>query len=161
MIYTFANNLLSCAWMSGREAASSSRCGRETQWSQALVMVNRVQVSPWSTDHGIMMICICAYTCPVIVNLEHNIERLSLFICYTHLFGAWLASFPGLLHVHLWFLIACSIQKWREKAWGIFSCDPWHNRHTSSYLLSTAKWCRRPISHSMLATKTEQVPAES
>ena len=36
----------------------------------------------------------------------------------------WLASFPGLLRLQ--FLIACSMQKRREKAWGISSHDPWH-----------------------------------
>ena len=61
---TFANNLLSCAWMSGREAAPFSHCGKEMQRSQALAVVNRVQVGPWSTDHGIMMnlyMCIFSY----------------------------------------------------------------------------------------------------
>ena len=43
------------------------------------------------------------------------------------------ASFPGLLHLQ--FLIACSIQKRREKAWGISSRDPWHDRQMSSRLL--------------------------
>ena len=48
-----------------------------------------------------------------------------------------LASFPGLLRLQ--FLIACSMQKRREKAWGISSRDPWHDRQMSSRLLSTAK----------------------
>ena len=43
------------------------------------------------------------------------------------------ASFPGLLPLQ--FLIACSIQKRREKAWGISSRDPWHDRQMSSRLL--------------------------
>ena len=34
---------------------------------------------------------------------------------------------PKLLHLQ--FLIACSMQKRREKAWGISSRDPWHSRH--------------------------------
>ena len=37
-----------------------------------------------------------------------------------------LASFPGLLCLQ--FLIACSMQKQREKAWGISWRDPWHDR---------------------------------
>lgn len=32
--------------------------------------------------------------------------------------------FPDLLHPH--FLIACGMQKQRENARGILSCDPWH-----------------------------------
>jgi len=34
------------------------------------------------------------------------------------------ASFPGLLYLQ--FLITCSMQKQREKAWGILSRDLWH-----------------------------------
>ena len=48
-----------------------------------------------------------------------------------------LASFPGLLHLQ--FLIACSMQNRRGKAWEIFSCDPRHDRHTLSHLISTVK----------------------
>ena len=48
-----------------------------------------------------------------------------------------IASFPGLLRLQ--FLIACSMQKRREKAWGISSRDPRHDRQMSSRLLSTAK----------------------
>jgi len=70
-----------------------------------------------------------------------------------------LASFPGLLRLQ--FLIACSMQKRREKAWGISSCDPRHDRQMSSRLLSTAKWYTRPILRSVLATKMGQAPAES
>jgi len=47
------------------------------------------------------------------------------------------------------------------KAWGISSCDPCHNHHMSSHFLSTAKWCRRRILHSVLATKRGQASAES
>jgi len=36
-----------------------------------------------------------------------------------------LASFPG--HLHLQFLITCSMQKQRETAWGISSHDPRHS----------------------------------
>ena len=71
----------------------------------------------------------------------------------------YLASFSGLLHLQ--FLIACSVQKWNEKAWGLSSSDPRYNHHTSSHLLSIAKWCMRLILHSVLATKMGQVPAES
>ena len=39
------------------------------------------------------------------------------------------ALFQGLLHFQ--FLIICSMQKRREKAWGISSCDLWHS------------WCHR------------------
>ena len=59
------------------------------------------------------------------------------------------------------FFIASSMQKRREKAWGILSRDPWHDRQRSSHLLSTAKWYMRPILHSVVATKMGQVPAES
>ena len=44
------------------------------------------------------------------------------------------ASFPGL--PHLQFLIACSMQKRRGKAWGIFTRDTRHDRHMSSRLRS-------------------------
>jgi len=44
---------------------------------------------------------------------------------------------------------------------GISSRDPWHDRQKSSRLHSTAKWCMRPILHSVLATKMGQAPAES
>ena len=71
----------------------------------------------------------------------------------------YLASFSGLLHLQ--FLIACSVQKWKEKAWGISSSDPRYNHHTSSHLLSIAKWCMRLILHSVLATKKGKAPAES
>ena len=47
------------------------------------------------------------------------------------------ASFPGLPHLQL--LIASSMQKRRGKAWGIFSRDTRHDRHTSSRLISTVK----------------------
>ena len=57
----------------------------------------------------------------------------------------------------------CSLavcKKWREgEGLGNSSRDLRHNRHMS-HLLSTAKWCTRPISHSVLATKMGQVPAE-
>ena len=60
------------------------------------------------------------------------------------------------------FFIACSMQKRREKAWGISSCDLQHNcQMSSSHLLSAAKWCTRLILHSVLATKMGQAPAES
>ena len=68
-------------------------------------------------------------------------------------------SFPGLLRLQ--FLIACSMQKRREKAWGISSRDPRHDRQKSSRLLSTAKGYMRPILHSVLAIKMGQAPAES
>jgi len=71
----------------------------------------------------------------------------------------WLASFPGLLRLQ--FLIACSMQNRREKAWGLSSRDPRHDRQLSSRLLSTAKWYTRPILHSVLATKMGQAPAEN
>ena len=48
-----------------------------------------------------------------------------------------LASFPGL--PHLQFLIACSMQKWRGKAWGIFSRDTRHDRYMSSRLRSIVR----------------------
>ena len=51
--------------------------------------------------------------------------------------GGWVASFPGLPHLQL--LIASSMQKRRGKAWGIFSRDTRHDRHTSSHLISTVK----------------------
>ena len=70
-----------------------------------------------------------------------------------------LASFPGLLRLQ--FLIACCMQKRREKAWGISSRDLRHDHQKSSHLLSTAKWYTRPILHSVLATKMGQAPAES
>ena len=70
-----------------------------------------------------------------------------------------LASFSGILHLQ--FLITCSMQKRKEKVRGISSCDPSYNCHMSSHLLSTAKCCTRPISHSLLATKVGQAPAES
>ena len=73
--------------------------------------------------------------------------------------GTGVASFPGLLRLQ--FLIACSMQKRREKAWWISSRDPQHDRQMSSRLLSTAKWYTRPILHSVLATKIGQAPAES
>ena len=72
---------------------------------------------------------------------------------------SWLASFPGLLRLQ--FLIACSMQKRREKAWGISSRDSRYDRQTLSRLLSTAKWYTRPILHSVLAIKMGQAPAES
>ena len=55
--------------------------------------------------------------------------------------------------------LACSMQnggrRRRESYHMIFGITiRWH-------LLSAAKWCMRPIVHSMLATKIEQVPAES
>ena len=71
----------------------------------------------------------------------------------------YLALFQGLLRLQ--FLIACSMRKRREKAWGISSHDPRHDRHMSSHFLSTAKWWMRPILHSVLATKMGQAPAES
>ena len=51
--------------------------------------------------------------------------------------GQIVASFPGLPHLQL--LIASSMQKRRGKAWGIFSRDTRHDRHTSSRLISTVK----------------------
>jgi len=42
-------------------------------------------------------------------------------------------------HLRLQFLIAYSMQKWTEKAWGISSHDPRPDCHMSSHLLSTAK----------------------
>jgi len=47
--------------------------------------------------------------------------------------------------IDLQFLIACSVQKWREKAWGILSYNPQQDHHKSSHLLSTANWCMRLI----------------
>ena len=47
-----------------------------------------------------------------------------------------LASFPYLLHLQ--FLIACSMPKWRDKPWGILPCDPLHNRIILSHIHSTA-----------------------
>ena len=70
-----------------------------------------------------------------------------------------LASIPGFLHLQL--LITCTMQKRREKAWGISSHDPWHDCHMSSHILSTAKLCTRLILHPVLTTKMGQVPAES
>ena len=70
-----------------------------------------------------------------------------------------LASFPSLLCFR--FLITCSMQKWREKAWGISSRDPRYDCQMSSRLLSTAKWYTIPILCSVLATKMGLVPAES
>jgi len=71
----------------------------------------------------------------------------------------YLALFQGLLRLQV--LIACSMQKRREKACGISSHDLRHDRHMSSHLLSTAKWWMRLILHSLLATKMGQAPAES
>ena len=73
--------------------------------------------------------------------------------------GNLLASFPGLLRLQ--FMIACNMQKRREKAWGISSRDPRHDRQKSSRLLSTAKWYMRLILHSVLAIKMGQAPAKS
>ena len=82
--------------------------------------------------------------------------------------GAWtvpgkrdckVASFPGLLHLQ--FLIACSMQEWKEKTWGISSCDPWNDHQMLSRLLSPAKWYTKLILHSVLATKMGQAPAQS
>jgi len=44
-------------------------------------------------------------------------------------------SFPGLLYQQVQFLITCSIQKWREKAWGILLCDPRPDCHMLTYFL--------------------------
>ena len=55
---------------------------------------------------------------------------------------------------------ACSMQKWRE-VWEILSRYPHHDSHMSSHLNSTAKWCTRPILHSVQAMEREQAPAES
>ena len=54
-------------------------------------------------------------------------ERVSTGTCdfllwSIHVKGKWLALFPGLLQLQ--YLIACSMQKWREEAWGISSRDP-------------------------------------
>ena len=90
--------------------------------------------------------------------INNNFGTLMLLWEYTT--GAFfVASFPGLLRLQ--FLITCSMQKQREKAWGISSRDPRHDRQISSRLLSTAKWYTRPILHSVLATKMGQAPAES
>jgi len=56
---------------------------------------------------------------------------------HTHTHASHVALFPGLLHLQ--FLIACSMQKRREKAWGISSHDPWHDCQMLSRLPSTAK----------------------
>ena len=58
-------------------------------------------------------------------------------------------------------LITCSMQKWRKKAWGISSRDLQHDHQKSSCLFPTAKRYMRPISHSVLAKKTGQAPAQS
>jgi len=56
----------------------------------------------------------------------------------------------------LQFLIACSMQKWREKAWGILSYDLQHDHHicfhTSSHQPSDIR--PRPILHSVLHVAT-------
>jgi len=62
--------------------------------------------------------------------------------------------------LHLQFSFTCSMQKAEGEGLGNSSRDLWHNHHMSSHLLSTAKLCTRPISHSVLATKVGQVPAE-
>jgi len=70
-----------------------------------------------------------------------------------------LALFTGLLHLQ--FLIAYIIHKGREKA---LLLDPWHDRHsrhTSSQQPTWARCCTRTILHSVLTTRTGQVPAES
>ena len=67
-------------------------------------------------------------------------------------------SFPGFLYLQ--FLITCSIQKRREKAWGILSCDPWPDCHMSIYFLKS-QVMYETILHSVLATKLGQAPAES
>ena len=40
-------------------------------------------------------------------------------------------------------------------------CDPWHNRHMSSRLISTVKSCARPILRCVLAMKLGQASSES
>ena len=70
-----------------------------------------------------------------------------------------LALIPGFLHLQ--FLITCSMQKRREKSWGISSHDPWHGCHMFSHILSTAKLYMRLILHYVLTTRMGQVPAES
>ena len=69
----------------------------------------------------------------------HDIMSEHLNIYAKHFLGYSLASFPCLLRLQ--FLIACSMQKWREKlkAWGILTRDLWHGHHMSSRLLPTAK----------------------
>jgi len=80
-------------------------------------------------------------------------------VTWSHVSQLHLASFPGLLRLQ--FLIACSMQKRREKAWGISSRDPRHDRQKSSRLLSTAKWYMRTILHSVLVIKMGQAPSEN
>ena len=73
--------------------------------------------------------------------------------------GTWgrdLASFQGLLHLQC--LLTRSMQKQREKAWGILSRDLWPDRQMLSHLLLAAKWYTRLILHSVLATEMGQVP---
>ena len=75
---------------------------------------------------------------------------------------SWLpASIPGLQ-----FLITCSMQEWREKAWRILLCDLWHVKlqlvlRLSSRNLLTAKPCTTLILHFVLAMRMGQKPAES
>ena len=68
-------------------------------------------------------------------------------------------SFPGL--PHLQFLIACSMQKRRGEAWGIFSRDTRHDHHMSSRLRSTVRVIYETILHSALPAKMGQAPTES
>ena len=70
-----------------------------------------------------------------------------------------LASFPGLSRLQC--LIACRMQKRREKAWWILPRDPRHRRHMSSRLYTIAMLGRRPILRSVLATKTRQALTEN
>ena len=78
--------------------------------------------------------CICHRMCTCLLL---PVLPCILLPCHFISYGLDIASFPGL--PHLQFLIACSMQKRRGKAWGIFSRDTRHDCHMSSRLRSTVR----------------------